>query len=1310
MKGNLIGVALAAGLVIAGPAAFAADARCTAPGPTLITDPSGDQLGGATNAAFDIVSISVSEPKYNASRHLTFVIKTPGLSTLPSNGVWRVRFTVGTAMKFVGMETPAEENGPTFTYGTYTTGATTEGAADARSHYDTDGTITIVVPVTSVGSPAAGSKLTAVSGLTQQLVGAAGTGATPTYDSTSAAEYTLVADGTCPLPPDTDQDGVADADDLCPGTPSGTSVDATGCPAAAACATSGSALAASQVPYAGPVTVDPEVLKEWSTLPLTAKYGAFVHFYRLPSLLEQDGLLKSSGLSIVHDFRRYTNSVFVEGPVLGFKQVINSPWVQRIEYNRPMQYLDATQSWATRTRTVQEKVSGGPFRDAGGNILDGTGVTLGIIDDGLFGAHPDFEGRVVHNFKLTTPAAGLPTSYTDVGYGDSGNAGGHGTHVTGIATGDGARSGKGGYPANSVTPFIQGTFTSASPKSKIIVWGNGVAILVIDATLAYRHLLDNVGLPEFRTLKAVNNSYGAIGGGAYDPNSTGSQLIKRIVGCGINMVFAAGNDGGDGTEDTTSPTCKDPTPGVICVASYNDQGTGALNAPLSSFSSRGKKGPTDEDAAKYPDIAAPGDLSTSTCIQGDPNQAVCTGGDDAAAETEWQPFYGTISGTSMATPNVVSVIGVIAQARPDLTPAEIEDLIQDTARKIGNGYQNDPQNPGGTIHFGYGAGLIDTQAALRKLGITQDGLRPQDEEWTIFENDADADVQEPAANAVKLTMQNVNLAGPGVMYRLTVGNGTGFTTSTSLNYRIESNVRGTPARTTIVATPTGVAAAEPGTNNTALATNVKREGNVISFFVPYSQLGYPPINEPIHNIRVVTENAAGAIDYAPSLASDPVAAAAVRPMYGRAFTTRLAPGTIPPSDEKTCKLPGLTSIVSPAGTVSDSSQTGMDDFRHLWIAEPGDMPGKLVFTLKVDNLNPAPLANYRWIVYLKVPSSTNEKFIAMDTVAPGSSAAPRFIYGTKSTIDTPAAAVGTFTVDGTLDAASKFNTDGTITLVVDKANAFFNLQTGDAVTGIAVSVRQTTNGQNGAGLTVDSGSALDPYVLAGNFVCPTVAGAPVARLVSDVTQGQAPLTVNFNGSTSSGGTGGIVSYTFDFGDNTPVITQASPTIQHVFQDPSNYTVTMSVKDSTDVASATPASLIIKVKGVNVPPVPDADSDKSVLEGDRVTLHGSATDANGGVVTYRWSQVSGPAVALDDANSATVNFLAPDVESVAEVVLKLTATDEEDASASDTVTVVIRDRGLDATQSDYNGQNKVGALAPGLLFALAGSLLLHRRRR
>lgn len=829
----------------------------------------------------------------------------------------------------------------------------------------------------------------------------------------------------------------------------------------------------------GEALIDAGILRDWQGLSLTDLYGAFVHFGQ-GTHKQQDFLLQSLGMTRTHDFRQWARSVYVTGPVNAFQQLVRHPSVAWVEHNAPLQYLGATGPWATRVRVAQEPVSGGPYFDAQGNRVTGKGVTLGVIDSGLFGPHPDFASRILHNYKIVTPGSIVPNPlgnpgeslYLDVGeLGDSeSTVGGHGTHVTGTVGGSGAAS-DGGYPEGTA-PLVPGTFPGVAPEADLIHWGHGAALLVLDAASAYVHIINNAASFD-PPLRAVNNSYGA-GPGPYNPAATASCLIKEVVANNVAMVFAAGNDGGDGSTGQTSPTCRDPTPGVICVASYNDLGTGDRNAPLSGFSSRGLKGDPDS----YPDIAAPGDLITSTCVQSQPSQGICTGGDDGAAETDWQPFYGTISGTSMAAPHVTGLVGLIAQVRPELTPGEIERLMQTHAIKIGGDYEDDDQNPGGTHHFGYGAGLVDLPTILDALGTPKAGLPAAGAETVVFDQQQSTFALSGAGDALRLTTQDVTENGEsGVLYRLTVADAGDLDPIGSLVYRVEQNVAGEPAPVSIVFDGETASAAEPGVGSVAIASRVEREGNEFRFFVPYSQLGFPDVNEPVHNVRVVVENALTAVDYAPAPADTPAAVAGLQPMFGKPFTLQLLSGLPPPSDERSCLLPGLTQVVSPAGTSGNSTMTGQDDLRQVWVAEPTDQPGKIVFTMKVDNLDPQPLPATRWYVYFSVPGDASEYFVAMDTTG----VTPSFIYGTRTALDAVATSAGVFEVLGDLDGSSGFDSDGTITLVLDKA--LLGIDTGMLLGGIAGSIRQTTNPENGVGLTADSGGAIGGYLVVGNDRC-----------------------------------------------------------------------------------------------------------------------------------------------------------------------------------------------------------------------------------
>ena len=253
--------------------------------------------------------------------------------------------------------------------------------------------------------------------------------------------------------------------------------------------------------------------------------------------------------------------------------------------------------------------------------------------------------------------------------------------------------------------------------------------------------------PECPPIRATNHSYGPVSGdnesNSFDENSATVRIQRLLVEMGVTPVWAAGNDGGDGSLAKTNPPGMDLTPGVLMVASYNDGGTGNRDNALSGFSSRGQKG----QPQTYPDVSAPGDLITSACR---PTLAVCTGEPSYDGGN-----YQTISGTSMATPHVAGVVAQLAEVDPSISPGGTEELIEDTAHKFGTEYEADPQNTDDTTSFDKGHGLVDVLALL----AAQQGLaEPAEPEAGPAACTADSpQVVDPADDATQVIAADAGL-------------------------------------------------------------------------------------------------------------------------------------------------------------------------------------------------------------------------------------------------------------------------------------------------------------------------------------------------------------------------------------------------------------------------------------------------------------------------------------------------------------------------------------------------------------------------
>jgi len=695
----------------------------------------------------------------------------------------------------------------------------------------------------------------------------------------------------------------------------------------------------------GAVDTSPGLAAALASLPSLTPYGAFVHF-RSGTAADHRALLDGYGMDVLADFETSARAVYALGTIGDIRGLTREPSIEYLEEDRLLEYHDGTAPWATRVRVAQEAVAGGPFFDAAGAIVDGTGVGVAVVDSGVDATHPDLVNRVGHNYKIVCATPGLINTTTelcfihafvDVGSDASTDvSSGHGSHVSGIVAGDGTAS-TGAYPG--VAPNVRGSFTGVAPGATIHGYSVGEVISVLWVAEAYQHVFDN-GDTFDPPVSVVNSSFGEIGGATYNPGSIESKIVNALVDKGVTMVFAAGNDGGqtningnelDGTFDATSSYCDNPTPGVICVANYDDLDTGARDGDLDFSSSRG----LTSNPATWPDLSAPGSHIASTCR---PIQPACAGAGIIFAggpEPAWAPNYTNLGGTSMASPHVVGAVALLRQARPDLTPAEVEDVLLDTAFKFGAAYLDDPQNPGGTTSFDRGAGLLDVAEALRALGVDHAGDTTGSPDVRITSPSEGADVPPAETIVVSGTAHDGSqlptdpqpellvsgdggdFSGPGaadieslgveesptgLTYRVKVRDVMDFSTGSTgvtpnISLRVTQNIGGEAAFTNVTLTPTQVS---PGTATPpeAVATSASRDvlSNTVSFFIPFSNLGEPGPGTPAHNV-FASSFVGGIVDVAPS--SEPPTTTGgdviARPQFGLPYTITRPGLVLPPT-------------------------------------------------------------------------------------------------------------------------------------------------------------------------------------------------------------------------------------------------------------------------------------------------------------------------------------------------------------------------------------------------------------------------------
>ncbi len=309
-------------------------------------------------------------------------------------------------------------------------------------------------------------------------------------------------------------------------------------------------------------------------------------------------------------------------------------------------------------------------------------VIVAVLDDGIRRNHPDLENNILDtgydfisdlqsaadgNGQDTDPSAPAGTFICGDHYSNTI----HGTHVAGtIAAVYNNRIG----------------VTGVAWKSKImpvrVLGVCGGAEEDIQQGLLYAAGLPNSsGKIPLQKAKVVNMSLGGP-----SPNASTQAIINQVVTQGVTVIAAAGNEAVNNKWDP-----KNPNPveypcaynNVICVGAASPSlFSGLERAPYSNYNA-------------YVDIVAPGGNLESIFSK---SGVLSTAWDDNYN----QPDYKSLQGTSMATPHVSGVAALMLSVNPFLTPAQIEQILKDTAYDLGP--------PGRDDKYGYG--LINAYHAV----------------------------------------------------------------------------------------------------------------------------------------------------------------------------------------------------------------------------------------------------------------------------------------------------------------------------------------------------------------------------------------------------------------------------------------------------------------------------------------------------------------------------------------------------------------------------------------------------------------------
>ncbi|MET9884257.1 type VII secretion-associated serine protease mycosin [Streptomyces sp. NPDC006430] len=281
----------------------------------------------------------------------------------------------------------------------------------------------------------------------------------------------------------------------------------------------------------------------------------------------------------------------------------------------------------------------------------GDGVTVAVLDTGVDATHPDLAGQVLDGADLIGMGAGR---------GDRAWAR-HGTAMAGIIAGHGhgpnRRQGVLGLAPQAKILPVRVILEEGDPGRAKARESKGGA------------LAEGIRWAADHGANVINLSLGDDSASAHH-EAAEDEAVQYALAKGVVVVASAGNGGQQG-DHASYPAAY---PGVIAVTAVDRGGSKA------SFSTRNW----------YATVSAPG----VDVVIADPDRSYYEG---------W--------GTSAASAFVSGAVALVKAAHPDLSPAQIKKLLEDTASDAPAGGRDDAR----------GHGLVDPVAALQ----VADTMRPE---------------------------------------------------------------------------------------------------------------------------------------------------------------------------------------------------------------------------------------------------------------------------------------------------------------------------------------------------------------------------------------------------------------------------------------------------------------------------------------------------------------------------------------------------------------------------------------------------------
>ena len=272
------------------------------------------------------------------------------------------------------------------------------------------------------------------------------------------------------------------------------------------------------------------------------------------------------------------------------------------------------------------------------NGINGSGVTVAVLDTGIDANLPDLASRVVDGVNLANPRN--PNGWATDTYG-------HGTFVAGLIASNGQSSG--------------GTYSGVAPGADLVSLKVAGSSGLTNESTVIEGVSWAIANQASDGIQVLNLSLGVepTSPSALDPLD---QAVEAAWNAGIVVVTSAGNAGPD-NGSITSPG-NDP---LVITAGAMDDGAADVAATFSvpSFSS---VGPTSIDGWFKPDLVAPGRSVVSVMP---PNSTISY--ENPQARIGRYNFVG--SGTSFSAAIVSGLVALLLQANPGLTPDQVKAAL-----------------------------------------------------------------------------------------------------------------------------------------------------------------------------------------------------------------------------------------------------------------------------------------------------------------------------------------------------------------------------------------------------------------------------------------------------------------------------------------------------------------------------------------------------------------------------------------------------------------------------------------------------------